>query len=547
MNQNTFFFYDLETSGLSAREDRIMQFAGQRTDMDLNPIGDPVNLLVKLPDDTLPSPGAIIVTKITPQKTQDDGLTEVEFCDYLMNEIFTPNTCIVGYNSVRFDDEFIRHLFWRNFYDPYEWQWSDGRSRWDLLDVVRLTRALRPEGIKWPFQEKVVKDKETGEEKTINVPTNRLELITKLNGIEHTYAHDALSDVEALISVTKLIRDKQPQLYNYLFEMRNKRKVQALVNLENRKPFVYASGRYPAKFEKTTVAFPLAPAPHGNVLVFDLRYNLDDLLKERDSKAEEALQSLAIEQDLRQEKTNGSPLERRAERGSASPSADESVATDSSDAVRERMTHSFFPIVKTLCYNKCPAVAPLGVLESEDGWKKIDLTLETVEKNLKSLLAHPEFAEQMREREESRPEFPPAIDPESALYDGFLSDPDRIKCNAVRNAGRDAESGAFSTKAAISRLADFHPDFSDERLTELLLHYKAKNFPSVLSDDEQASWETYRQARLARQAPAFLKQLEDLSKYAASGQPTPRGQTVDPFLLEELTLWYQSLLPSDYT
>lgn len=534
MNPNipTFFFYDLETSGLSAREDRIMQFAGQRTDMDLNPIGDPVNLLVKLTDDTLPSPSAIMVTKITPQDTQNDGLTEAEFCDYLMNEIFTPNTCITGYNSIRFDDEFIRHLFWRNFYDPYEWQWKDGRSRWDLLDVVRMTRALRPEGIKWPFQEKVVKDKETGEEKTVSVPTNRLELITKLNGIEHAHAHDALSDVEALISVTQLIRDKQPQLYNYLFEMRNKKKIQSLINLENKKPFVYSSGRYPAQFEKTTIAFPLAPSKNGNILVFDLRYNLDDLLKEREGKVEEASQSAGVRHCA---------------------GYDRAIAADPHNDGREdgglttAGLQSFFPIVKSLCYNKCPAVAPLGVLEQDDGWKKLGLDQATIEKNLKSLLSHPEFAEQMREREENRPEFPPAIDPESALYDGFLSDPDRIKCDAVRNAGRDADSGAFSTKTALSRLADFHPDFSDERLPELLLHYKAKNFPSTLSDSEQSSWEEYRSARLSRQAPAFLKQMEDLSKYAASGQPTPRGQTVDPFLLEELTLWYQSLLPSDYS
>lgn len=540
----TFFFYDLETSGLSAREDRIMQFAGQRTDMELNPLGDPVNLLVKLPDDTLPSPSAIMVTKITPQSTQQDGLTEAEFCDYLMTEIFTPNTCVTGYNSIRFDDEFIRHLFWRNFYDPYEWQWADGRSRWDLLDVVRLTRALRPEGIKWPFQEKVIKDKETGKEKTIDVPTNRLELLTKLNSIEHAHAHDALSDVEALISVTKRIRDKQPQLYEYLYEMRDKKKVQALVNLENKKPFVYTSGRYPAQYEKTTVAFPLAPAKNGNVLVFDLRYNLDDLLRE--------------------EATN-SPLENRYESDenlSAQPSSagacggyDRAQARETRDDGLERrdpaedgLRKKFFPIVKRLCYNKCPAVAPLGVLEQGDGWAKIGLDRETIERNLKSLLAHPEFTEQMREREENRPEWPVPIDPESALYDGFLSDPDRVKCNAVRNAGRDATSptGTFSAKAATQRLADFHPDFTDERLPELLLHYKAKNFPSSLSDNEQAKWEEYRSARLSRQAPAFLKQLKDLSKLSAEGKPTPSGLPIDPFLLEELTLWYQSLLPSDY-
>ena len=152
----TFFFYDLETSGLNAREARIMQFAGIRTDMDLNSIGEPYNLLVKLNDDVLPSPEALMITGITPQQTVADGYNEAEFSKILINEIFTPETIVVGFNNIRFDDEFIRHLFWRNFHDPYEWGYKDGRSRWDLLDVVRMTRALRPDKIKWPVDDKGV-------------------------------------------------------------------------------------------------------------------------------------------------------------------------------------------------------------------------------------------------------------------------------------------------------------------------------------------------------------------------------------------------------
>ena len=334
--KQTFFFYDLETSGLSPREDRIMQFAGIRTDTDFNQIGEPVNLLVKLNDDTLPSPYAIMTTGITPQQTQQDGLTEAELSHFLQDEIFTPSTCVIGYNSIRFDDEFMRHLFWRCFYDPYEWQWQDGRSRWDLLDVVRLTRALRPEGINWP----VTKDGKA---------TNRLELLTKENGITHAHAHDALSDVEALISVTKLIKEHQPQLYNYLFEMRKKQKLQKMINLEDKKPFVYASGRYSADHEKTTIAFPISPSRNGNVLVFDLRYNLDEIID----------------------------------------------------------SDNFFPIVKELAYNKCPAVAPLGVLEKDDGWAKIGITKDQLDENLKALLAHPEFAEKCASKMRIFPSGPP--------------------------------------------------------------------------------------------------------------------------------------------
>ncbi len=448
-----FFFYDLETSGLNPREDRIMQFAGIRTDLDLNPVVEPVNILLKLPDDTLPSPGAIAVTKITPQMTQQDGLTEAEFCRYVTDEIFIPGTCALGFNSVRFDDEFMRHLFWRNFYDPYEWQWKDGRSRWDILDLVRLTRALRPEGINWPTQQKEIR----GE--MVEVKTNRLELITKLNNIEHEHAHDALADVYATVAVAKLIKEKQPELFDFLFKMRNKRMVQKLVNLENPAPFVYTCGRYSGEYDKTTVAFPLAPSKNGNVLVYDLRQEPSDEIS--------------------------------------------------------------YPTIKELYYNRCPAVAPLGVLDKDNGWEKIGLDKEAIEKNLKELLKHPEIAEKAREENENRPEFPEAIDPESALYDGFLDDGDRSLCGLVRTADKNA-------------LADLHPDFTDDRLEPLLLHYKAKNFPGTLSEDEQKKWEEYRLERLKRQAGPFEKQLEEIS-----------GKT-DPFIVEELLLWYQSLAGIDY-
>jgi len=151
---------------------------------------------------------------------------------------------VIGFNNIRFDDEFIRHLLWRNFYDPYEWSWKDGRSRWDVLDLVRMTRALRPEGINWPFN----KD---------GIATNTLESISQANNLTHEKAHDALSDVEALIAIAKLIHEKQPQLYEYLFNMRDKKSIKNLVNLEDKKPFVYSSGRYASEFNKTTIAFPL--------------------------------------------------------------------------------------------------------------------------------------------------------------------------------------------------------------------------------------------------------------------------------------------------
>ena len=466
----TLFFYDLETSGLNAREDRIMQFAGRRTNRDLTPIGKPYNMFVALSDDTLPNPDALMVTGITPQKTVDEGYSEAQFARILNDEIFTPDTIVVGFNNVRFDDEFIRHLLWRNFYDPYEWCWKDGRSRWDMLDVVRMTRALRSEGISWPLDD-------AGE------PTNRLELITRENDIAHKNAHDAMSDVDALIDVTKLIRDKQPQLFEYLLKMRDKKEVVKLVNVDNKKPFVYSSGRYDKEFAKTTAAFPLSAGRNGNVVVYDLRY--DPTLFIDLSESELA------------HKVYASWQERQAE-----------------DFVK-------LP-AKELQPNRCPAVAPLGVLAHGGGWAKISLDAETIAKHQKILLAHPEFAEKLRTIFENKPEFTRSPDPEAQLYDGFLNDRDRLRAEAVRNASE-------------RELADFHPNFADERLPGLLLHYKARNFPKTLSSDEREMWQTWRAARIQAQLPKYMAALQ---RFAASA--------LDPgkeFIVQELQLWAESILP----
>lgn len=466
----TFFFYDLETSGLNPRQDRIMQFAGIRTTPELEQIGEPHNILVKLNDDTLPSPDALMVTGITPQQTQADGLTEAEFARFLIDEIFTSDTIVIGYNNIRFDDEFIRALFWRTFNDPYEWSWRDGRGRWDMLDVVRMTRALRPEGIEWP----VIDGKEV----------NKLEPITKANGIDHFKAHDALSDVEALIAVTKLIKEKQPQLYAHLYAVKDKKKVAELVNLDDKRPFVYVSGRFSSEFHKATVAFPLTAGRNGNVIVYDLRYDPTQLL---DLTVKDLAKSLFATWEERQKE----------------------------DFVR-------LP-VKELQYNRAPAVAPIGVLEREGGWERIGLDLETIEKHRQILLSSPAFAENVRSLYEGRPEFAKESDPEAQLYDGFVPDVDKLRIAKVQQADASA-------------LADMHPEFTDERLSELLLHYKARNYPQSLAEDEVVAWEKWRADRINRQLPAFVSRLQQLATIHA-------GDDAKEYILQELQLWAESIVP----
>ncbi|HSE29398.1 MAG TPA: exodeoxyribonuclease I [Candidatus Saccharimonadales bacterium] len=467
---SNFFFYDLETSGFDPKSQRIMQFAGQRTDENLSPIGEPVNVLVKLTDEILPDPQAVLITGITPQQTLQDGYTEADFLKLLHDQVFLPDTIILGFNSVRFDDEFMRYTLYRNFYDPYEWAWQDGRSRWDMLDVVRMTRALRPEGINWPVTED-------------GQAINKLELLSSHNGLDHEKAHDALSDVLALIAVARLIKQKQPKLFEYLLKMRSKKEVANLVNLDDPQPFIYTSGRLPKGTGHTTIAYPLAPGgTPGTVIVYDLRHDPTDW----DEMSVAELQEVRFAN------------------------------------YEKRQMEGFVPLpAKELNYGKCPAVAPVGVLD-EAARDRIKIDMKLVQQNLNKL-KRSGLADKLREVF-ARGEFAKTSDVDARLYDGFVGDKDKIKMAAVRAADEKI-------------LADFNPDFTDERLSDLLLRYKARNFAKSLAEHEQASWESYRKERLQRDLPVFAQNLQTLGSQAQT--------TNSHFLLSELQLWAESIAPAD--
>ena len=472
----TFFFYDLETSGFSARYDRIMQFAGQRTNDELELIGQPVNLLVKLTDDILPSPGAVLTTHITPQMTVADGISEADFCRYFLEQVATPDTTILGYNSTRFDDEFIRHTLWRNFHDPYQWAWAEGRDRWDLLDVTRLVRALRPEGINWPTKRVAETDQ--------LITTVNLVDMAKCNGFENDNAHDALADVKALISLARLLRQSQPTMWRYLLDHHDKCSILNIITPGQPKPFVYASGRYSSSYQKTTVATVVAEGRTPNsYLVWDLRYDPADFTSLSEA---EILSNLTADRATRRQ-------------------------------------DDFVPIpIKELSINKCPAIAPLGVLDSASE-VRISLSQAEAMKHYHQLNSQAGLIKRLTGAWCKHPAFPPASDVEGKLYDSFTPKSDQTKIRLV--------AAADSTG-----LADLHPNFTDERLDELLFRYKARQYPASLSESEEKRWQKLRRVKLERELPAYLSELSKLASSPAA----------DQFILEELQLWAESIAPVDY-
>lgn len=485
MNETSLFFYDLETSGLHPDSDRIMQFAGQRTDINLNPVGEPINRLIKLNEDVLPDPSAVLIHGITPQQTFSEGLSEAEFLQEFYGEVVLPNTVFVGFNNVRFDDEFMRFLNYRNLYDPFAWSYLNNVSRWDILDMARMTRALRPAGINWPTDDKN------------GLNTNRLELLTAANNLPHVGAHDALADVLATISFASLIKARQPKLFNYLFQLRLKDNVAKVVNATA--PFIYTSSHYPSAQLHTTVVIKVADHPSPNcVLVYDLRHDPTKWLTKNAPELADAWRYTA-------ERNSNNPV---------------------------------LPI-KTLRLNRCPAVAPLQVLNNTSDLERLQLDISLVQENAKILVKDAnKFGKTVidavnilnKEQEERQSKRRVPID--AQLYHGFYSDYDRNLLTQLH----------LSESPQNIRL--FRDKFKDHRLKLLVSLYLARNYEAYLSAKEARGWEKYLKRRLfeggeASALATYFKRIAQLKEQ--------RLDSHSQIVLEDLKLYGESLIPSDMT
>ncbi|MGB5397523.1 MAG: exodeoxyribonuclease I, partial [Gammaproteobacteria bacterium] len=414
---NSIYWYDYETFGIDPRQDRIVQFAGLRTDEDLNIISDPLVIFCKPADDVLPDPYACMVTGITPQKALAEGLVEAEFIASIHREFSRPGTCVAGYNNIRFDDEFTRNTLYRNFFNPYSHEWQHGNSRWDLIDIVRLTRALRPEGIEWPTDDS-------------GYPSIRLELLTAANNISHEAAHDAMSDVYATIALAKLIRDKQPRLYDYMYPLRKKQAVSALLNLRTHEAVLHASSRYSAERGAIAMVMPICmhPVNKNGVVVYDLATSPDDFIA---TDAEEIAARLYTP-----------------------------AAELPEDAPR-------IPL-KVVHLNKCPVVVPLKTMDAASA-QRLNIDINMCEQHRSLLLEHIDSLAAKTREIFSDQAFPATTDPDQQLYSGgFFSDADNARMDTIRNSRAED-------------LASLNLSFDDKRLPEMLFRYRARNYPHTLS------------------------------------------------------------------
>ena len=476
---SSFYWYDLETWGINPKTTRPAQFAGIRTTTDFEIIGDPLVLYSDPTEDLLPDPGSVLITGITPQFAHENGVSERTFAAKIFEEFTTQGTISLGYNTMRFDNEFIRYLFWRNFYEPYVHESRNDCSRWDIVDVVRLTRALRPEGIEWPF------DEETGK------PTNRLEKLSKANGIEHDSAHDALSDVYATIGMAKMIATKQPKLWDYVFSHRDKFWISNMLDIASMTPVVHSSNKISSDFLGTAVVAPIAKLDSGVVVAWDLRQDPTTLL---DMTVDQIKANIfAKKEDL--------------------PEGQERLG------------------LKGINPKKSPVITPISVLDSAAS-DRIKVDMSAVSEYRKKLLSAHDLADKIisvysGNNYSSTPHEVSYITADEQLYGGsFVSRDDRLVCNDIIDSP-DAD------------VPTIKPVFSEQRLSDLWFMYKCRNFPESLSEEDQQRWHQHCKDKLLNSETinfaSFEASLNDIYQNPDNSSKLAA--------LNDLKLWAESIYP----
>lgn len=454
----SFYWYDLETTGTNARWDRIVQFAGQRTDLDLNPIGEPLCTYVKLADDVLPNPDAALVTGITPALANREGEPEWRALQRIIEQLAQPGTCALGYNSLRFDDEFLRYSLYRNLFDPYAREWQHGNSRWDLIDLVRATGALRRDGIVWPQDDD-------------GLPVYKLEELTQANGLEHGNAHDALSDVHATIAMARLIKTEQPKLFEYHYSIRRKKRIRELLEPIGARLCVHVTAMYPrTQYGCAPVVSVCRHPTNSNVIVVaDLSCDITPLLDWSEQEIQEALFAKGAAQR---------------------------------------------PGLKEVRLNRCPFVAGIEVLNDENQ-NRLGFDLKQIKERARRL-AKPGIAQKLMRvyagRRAQLAQDHAASDVDAALYDGFLKDGDRHRCNDLHDRLAQGEFASL--------------DYEDERLGPLAQRLRARSFPEQLDSDGQQEWQQHVRERLGAEEVPWLTLSAYRQRLAELSGERPDAQTL---------------------
>ncbi|MGI9255431.1 MAG: exodeoxyribonuclease I [Salinispira sp.] len=488
-------WYDLETFGTNPFHDRIAQFAAIRTNFNFEQVGEAHVLYCRPADDYLPNPEACLVTGIGPTECAEKGIGEYEFAKNIYDIMMVPGTTAVGYNSIKFDDEFIRNLFYRNLFDPYSREYENGNSRWDIIDLARAARDLRPGSMNWPLGEN-------------GSPLFKLEALSAANNIAHEHAHDALSDVFATIGIAKMIKTEDPRLFHWAFSSRNRENLRKLFDLNIRPALVYSAARLTRAEGCTTLICPLgvpgekSRQGRNTILCADLRYNPREILN---LPAEEIRKRIFLP----------SPME------------------DSE--------HRRFPVYD-IKINRCPFIAPLNTLrEGEAAILGIDIDQCLARREI--LLREEELTTRIREIFNNPPASTLPDDPDYQIYSSFIKNTDRKQLGPIHEQLEII--AAADTNGRRELLHTFIPHiqnikFSErERIGKLLNRLLGRSFGEDLSGKVAKNWRRFCQNRLIF---PLLDEAMDINRFQKTIAALQETSTLEQkFILKDLLVYFEAL------
>ena len=277
---NGFVFYDVETTGISRCFDQILQIACIRTDGDFNivdPECDILNLRCRRLPWITPSPGAMLVTGVTHDQLERAPLSHYEMMCAVnaAYENWSPAT-FIGYNSLRFDEELLRHGLFSSLYPAYLTS-QRGCGRADVYRMLQVVTALAPGVIALP---------------EINGrPSMKLGNVLRANGIvfSEDEAHDALADVRGTIALLKLMRQRCPIIVEHMLGMASR---DGAATFLDQNPII----RHVTHFGTAHLAMvkPMAANPdnRNEVAIFDLGFDTAPYLNMSVDELANALRSL---------------------------------------------------------------------------------------------------------------------------------------------------------------------------------------------------------------------------------------------------------------
>lgn len=223
-----FIFYDLETTGLEKAFDQIVQFAAIHTDDDLQ-IRGTINLRCRRLPEIVPSPSAMMVTRIDPDHLENQALSHYQMLQEIQTWLQqrTPAT-FVGHNSLEFDERFLRLALFRSLCDPYLTS-IGGNIRGDIMLLAQAVFHHDPDSIQVPINRGLLNFK--------------LGDLVRANGLRfpEQAAHEALADINATLELARYLRDRAPIIWNQMID--NTKSVQ-IDELLATHPFVYLSAIY---------------------------------------------------------------------------------------------------------------------------------------------------------------------------------------------------------------------------------------------------------------------------------------------------------------